>query len=229
MKGDSMRIVSWNCSGKFREKFKKIQELDADIYVIQECEDPQKYEKTDYGRFARNYIWTGENRSRGLGLFAKQEILIEDHHWDSYCLRNFISARINGRFDLIGVWACDPYIKEYYVFQCIHINKFTDETVIIGDFNSNKIWDKKNAVRSHMNVVRALEEKNLVSAYHSVYHENQGEETHPTFYMRRCAGQGYHIDYCFIQEGRIKEYRILQAEEWLKDSDHLPLMLEIWE
>ena len=29
-----IKIVSWNCNGKFREKFKEIIEEDADIYVI---------------------------------------------------------------------------------------------------------------------------------------------------------------------------------------------------
>ena len=65
-----MRIVSWNCNGKFREKFKKIKELDADIYVIQECENPQSYAGTAYRGFAKNYIWNGENKNKGLGIFA---------------------------------------------------------------------------------------------------------------------------------------------------------------
>lgn len=34
-----MKIVSWNYNGKFSEKYKKILELNADIYVIQECEN----------------------------------------------------------------------------------------------------------------------------------------------------------------------------------------------
>ncbi len=32
-----MKIVSWNCNGKFREKFFVLQKPDADIYVVQEC------------------------------------------------------------------------------------------------------------------------------------------------------------------------------------------------
>lgn len=48
-----MRIVSWNCSGKFREKFKNIQKIKADIYVIQECENPKKYIESEYNNFAK--------------------------------------------------------------------------------------------------------------------------------------------------------------------------------
>ena len=134
-----MRIVSWNCNGKFREKFEKVKELNADIYVIQECEDPQNYVGTAYGDFAKNDIWNGENKNKGLGIFAKEGILIENNRWETYCLRNFLSVKVNHDFDLLGVWACKPYIEEYYIYQYINIEKFNDKTIIIGDFNSNKI------------------------------------------------------------------------------------------
>lgn len=98
-----MRIVSWNCNGKFREKFKKIKELDADIYVIQECENPQCYAGTAYSGFAKNYIWNGENKNKGLGIFAKESISIQRNGWDAYCLRNFLSVKVNHDFDLLGV------------------------------------------------------------------------------------------------------------------------------
>lgn len=43
-----MKIVSWNCNGSFRETIKSILDkdtktyLDADIYVICECENPRE-------------------------------------------------------------------------------------------------------------------------------------------------------------------------------------------
>ena len=37
-----MKIISWNCNGAFRKKFSKILDFDADIHVIQECEDPAR-------------------------------------------------------------------------------------------------------------------------------------------------------------------------------------------
>lgn len=222
-----MIIVSWNCNGKFREKFKKIKELDADIYVIQECENPQCYAGTAYSGFAKNYIWNGENKNKGLGIFAKESISIQRNGWDAYCLRNFLSVKVNHDFDLLGVWACKPYIEEYYIYQCIHMQKYNDQTIIIGDFNSNKIWDKTHSARNHTNVVKELERKNLISAYHYVYHEKQGEEKQPTFYLYRHLDKGYHTDHCFIKKERIKNYQVLHSQSWLNYSDHLPISLEI--
>ena len=59
-----MKIVSWNCNCKFREKFAKIRDLDADVYIIQECENPAGYKGTDYDHFAKDHIWTGDNMNK---------------------------------------------------------------------------------------------------------------------------------------------------------------------
>lgn len=61
-----MSIASWNCNGKFREKYRNIQKIKADIYVIQECENPKKYMESDYNNFAKKLFWIGENENKGL-------------------------------------------------------------------------------------------------------------------------------------------------------------------
>ena len=65
-----MKIVTWNANGKFSEKFPAIMEKDADIYVIQECENPLITNSEEYIEFASNYYWVGENQYYGLGIFA---------------------------------------------------------------------------------------------------------------------------------------------------------------
>lgn len=222
-----MKIVSWNCNGKFREKFKYILEANADIYIIQECENPEFYNDTEYKDFAINYIWQGENKNKGLGIFAKENISLNKNNWNSYCLKNFISVNINNNFDLLGVWACKPYIEEYYIYQNINIGNYNNKTIIMGDFNSNKIWDNKHNKRDHTNVVNELKEKNLISAYHYIFNEEQGNEKQNTFYLYRHLDNGYHIDHCFISKERIKEYKILFDEKWSEYSNHIPIILEI--
>lgn len=222
-----MKIVSWNCNGKFREKFKNIIQFNAEIYVIQECENPSNYKDTDYYSFANNYIWVGEDKNKGLGIFADKNINLHRNDWDSYCLRNFISVNINHKFDLVGVWACVPYIEEYYIYQSIHVDKYSNNTIIIGDFNSNKIWDKKHKNRNHTNVVKLLEEKGLISAYHYIYNDNQGEEKINTFYLYRHLDKGYHIDHCFVHKDKIINYQVVDDKYWLRYSDHMPIILEI--
>lgn len=222
-----MKIISWNCNCKFREKFKEIKKYDADIYVIQECENPELCSNTEYKSFAQNYIWIGNNSNKGLGVFAKDNIKLEKLNWQSYCLRHFLPVRINDKYNLLGIWACAPYIEEYYIYQNINIKNYSDDTVIIGDFNSNKIWDKEHGIRNHAAVVEELKMKGLESIYHYKYNELQGEESNYTFYLYRHLDKGYHIDHCFCNKDIVRSYNVLFDEKWLNYSDHIPIMLDI--
>lgn len=222
-----MRIVSWNCNGCFRDKFSTILESDADIYVIQECENPHLRGHAAYKSFARNSYWIGDNPNKGLGIFAKEEILISKRDWPSYCLQWFLPVQVNNSFDLLGVWACKPYISEYYIYQNINMSRFRSDMVIIGDFNSNAIWDKEHKVRNHSTVVRELSEIGLASAYHSTTLELQGCESTPTFYQYRHKDKGFHIDHCFVAPSRISNFQVLTQPHFSEFSDHQPLCLDL--
>lgn len=220
-----MKIVSWNCNGKFREKFDIISRLDADIYVIQECENPVECNDDGYRQFASNHLWIGERKNKGLGIFWRESIHIELNDWPAYCLRNFLSVKVNHQFNLLAVWACKPYIEEYYIYQCINFENIKNyDIVIIGDFNSNKIWDKETGTRNHSKVVNELESVGIKSVYHATTHELQGEEKKNTFYLFRHLDKGYHIDYCFSNMAN-KEFDVIDNYDWLSYSDHMPLYI----
>ena len=221
-----MKIISWNCRGKFREKYSYILSQDADIYVIQECENPEKHKK-QFAGFLPNYIWYGLKDSKGLGIFAKEHVKLTQNNWPTYCLRHFISVNVNDSVDLIGVWASPPYIEEYYIYQSVNFDRFTENTIIIGDFNSNARWDKEHGERNHTAVVQKLKTKNIVSAYHYVTRENAGLESQSTFQMYKHKDKKYHIDYCFLSPTKLKHFSILDAEAWMEHSDHFPIQVTI--
>lgn len=223
-----MKIVSWNCNGGFRKKFEAIKELDADIYVIQECENPELTKNKAYKEFSKNSFWISKDKNKGLGVFAKDNISLKPKDWDNYGLKYFLPININNTFDLIAVWAHNPgHIEEYFVYQNIYFNHFNKNTIIIGDFNSSAIWDDKHKERCHTAVVNKLLEKDIKSVYHCLNDEEQGKETVPTFYMYRHIDKGYHIDYCFTNTDKVKEFQIGDPDKWLQYSDHMPLIVTI--
>lgn len=224
-----MKIISWNCNCKFREKFKEIKKINADIYIIQECENPELSSSLEYKEFASNYLWIGDNKNKGLGIFAKDNIKLDKLNWKSYCLRCFLPVRVNNLFNILGVWACAPYIEEYYIYQNINIDKYNLDTIIMGDFNSNKIWDKEHGNRNHINVVNELKIIGLESAYHYISNEEQGKEQKATFCLYRHEEKKYHIDHCFCNPKIIEDYNVMDDIKWLKLSDHFPIVLEIKE
>ena len=241
-----MKIVSWNCAGAFREKFTSIIEEDADIYVIQECEDPAKAKSEEYKEFAGdNYFWTGDGKDKGLGIFAKDNVKLEK--LDEYCgtdFKNFIALRVNDSFNLLGVWTVKGQIngKKVEYVEMIHdffddnISLFDENLIMCGDFNSNSIWDKQHRAKDkdgnskdQTNLNRKLESCNLFSAYHKLNNEEQGKESQSTFYLYRHLDKPYHIDYVYATESRFTDLKIDDAEKWIELSDHVPLIFEIRE
>jgi exonuclease III len=230
-----MKILTWNCNGAFRRKYKAIEKLGADILVIQECEDPLRTTDENYKAWAKNYLWTGENKNRGLGVFVNEGIMISDLKWETDILKYFLSCRINDNFDLVAVWTTRNnsvtyrYIGQLWKYLQINKAKMT-ECIIIGDFNSNKIWDERKRTCNHSHVVSELSDIGISSLYHDYYNCNQGQEIHPTFYLQRKINKPYHIDYIFATAelvDKITNFEIGSRDEWLLISDHLPVLCDI--
>lgn len=72
-----MKIVTWNCNGALRNKFQHLSAFNADIYIIQECENPEQTKHKNYMAWARNHLWVGSNKNKGIGIFAADHITIE--------------------------------------------------------------------------------------------------------------------------------------------------------
>ncbi len=103
-----MKIITWICNGAFRKKFENIINLNADIYIIQECENPSESTDKKYQEWAENYIWIGDNKNKGLAIFVKPEIKLEKLDWSNqfkdHSVKHFLSCKINMDFILLAVW-----------------------------------------------------------------------------------------------------------------------------
>ncbi|MDO5859117.1 endonuclease/exonuclease/phosphatase family protein [Methanobrevibacter sp.] len=234
-RGNTMKIITWNCNGKFHESFKEIIKENADIYVIQECGNPIESKTEEYRRFASNYFWVGEDKYRGLGIFARDDVDIKLVDLDDNGLRYFIPVRVNDSFNLLGIWTnpnkkykTNEYPKEITRYYELHKDSdfFNEDMIICGDFNCDARLKKTHA-RNVFEMKENLEDIGLVDTYHYLNDEKQGEESQATFYMYRHLDKPYHLDHIFESPGRIKYLKIGGEERWLKESDHLPMIFEI--
>ena len=248
-----MKILTWNCNGALRNKFEFLDSFGADVLVIQECEDPSKY-KGEYVNWASNYAWTGDNKNRGLGVFVKNghhlsvlpwkgtytipgiSNLHSNASWHTDDLKIFLPVSVNQNLTILAIWTKGSdqeafgYIGQLWKYLQIHRQDLSRPlTLVLGDLNSNVIWDKPDRWWSHSGVVKELNEIGLQSIYHHKTGELQGLEQTPTFYLQRNKSKPYHIDYAFASSDLINtcDLEIGKFEEWITSSDHMPLVVEI--
>jgi exonuclease III len=234
-----LKIITWNCNGAFRKKFEIITDLNADIYIIQECENPAESKDKKYQEWAENYIWIGDTKNKGLAIFAKPEIKLEKLDWSNqfkdHSVKHFLPCKVNMDFNLLAVWTHrnnSPnfgYIGQLWKYLQVNKDKL-NESIIAGDFNSNTIWDEWDRWWNHSDVVNEFKELGIESFYHKFTGELHGKETKPTLHFQKKSTRPYHIDYIFGTRkftDKIIKFEIGQFDRWIKISDHMPIMCEI--
>ena len=230
-----MKITTWNCNGAFRKKFEEIIKLNSDIYIIQECEDPNQTKDKNYKEFASNHVWFGDNKNKGIGVFAKPNIQLTKINWTNnykdHSVKYFLPVLVNKQFQLLAVWAHHNnspnfgYIGQMWKYLQINLQYF-DKILIAGDLNSNVIWDQWDRWWNHSDVLNDLATKNIKSLYHLSNKVNQGKEKEPTLYLQRKLEKPYHIDYIFGSkyfQQKVEAVNIGKSKNWLAISDHMPL------
>ena len=233
-----MKVITWNCNMAFRKKAELILTHKPDILIVPECEHPDKLQFDLNTPVPTSMLWFGSNRNKGLGIFSYTNFklkLLRNHNPE---LKMIIPIAVTGgesKFTLYAIWANNPndpdgqYVEQ--VWKAIHHydkklrNK---QTILIGDFNSNTIWDRKYRAGNHSNVVKRLEEKGIFSCYHLHHSQVQGKEEHPTFYLYKHKDKPYHLDYCFASKDMIEKIQSVEIGDydfWKQYSDHVPVIV----
>ena len=220
----------------FRKKAEFILVNKPDILIIPECENPERLKFISGTPLPTDILWYGKNQNKGLGVFSYSNYkfkLLDCHNPD---FKNILPIAVTGGkidFTLFAIWANNPEDKDgQYITQIWKaINYYealltNNSTILVGDFNSNKIWDKPRREGNHSTVVEKLESKNIFSTYHKFHKQLQGEEIHPTLFMYRHENKPYHIDYCFASSDfmeKLINVEIGHYNDWTNYSDHKPL------
>lgn len=232
-----MRIVTWNCQMAFRKKKDKILSLNPDIIVIQECESPIK--KKDMPTPISSQ-WIGDNENKGVFVCTyNPNISIKLNPMYNNKFKYIVPLNIkfyNYEFIIFAVWTkhtgkiYTSYIVQLYRALNYYSKILSYDTIIIGDFNSSKIWDngdKKEA--THSDTVQFLQQYDIASLYHLYFDEYQGKETQPTLYFQKKQDKKFHIDYCFAGKfwtKKLQNIEIGKYNDWIEYSDHVPIIID---
>ncbi len=182
-------------------------------------------------------LWFGDNPNLGIALLASSAYTMRRLPVLADVPTYTIPVAVSGptEFQLLAVWAKTVPTFRYVeaVFRAVELYRdavMSTPTVLIGDLNSNQIWDARHRPNSnHTALVRLLADLQMVSVYHDFFQEQHGAESTPTFHMHRNREKPYHLDYCFAPvawRSRLKSVEVGSIERWSAVSDHLPLIVD---
>ena len=231
MSAQKLQIVTWNCPNKSLEQAIQIIEKNIgkrpDILVIQEINEPVMDSSNSCCVFQKS-------SNKGVVIVSFNGYTLEKYTMNEDVPDFFIPVKINGPvfFNLLAVWT--QKTPKYIESVQTAINSYQNflksaSSVVLGDFNSNSVWDYKYRKFNHSIMVKELNERfDLVSSYHSGTGFEQGKEKHPTLYWRWNKDSQFHIDYCFVPKmWQVESVEIGTFEKWSEYSDHCPLIVDL--
>lgn len=223
-----IRLVTWNCCrGAYDAKLNRLQCLETDIIVLQECGRPPESDASA--------VWFGSNPRQGVGIIARPpfQVRAEPARGGS---RSMFAARVLGpvEFTVVAVWAQrEPTYSEALrrgltTYRDVLL---AGPCVLLGDLNSSVAWDTRHGRTDHHELERRLhEEFGLVSAYHAATGERPGAESRPTHFWRWQESAPFHLDYCYLPERwlpGLTGVTVGSYEEWADASDHRPVSVDV--
>jgi len=234
-----MKIVEWNCQGAFRKKNDKVLALRPDILIVPECESEDKLEFGKLTPKPTDFFWYSDSGNKGIGVFSysdyKFELLKEFNPKFRYIIPLKVADK-DSSFLLFAVWAMDNkenpearYIAQVWLALQYYSRLLNLSSIFIGDFNSNQIWDEKERLGNHTDVVEIFRSNNILSMYHEQNKVAHGQEKEHTFHMYRKIEKPYHIDYCFASADFFNagfDIQLGKPSEWLEHSDHVPMIIQ---
>ncbi len=221
---------------RFRDKAASlIESFPSDIFVIQECECPERLSLALGAEW--DIRWIGHNPHKGLAILARCGLLKESRPVPG--VRYSLVADTALGFCVVGIWAMNERenYRQRYIAQVwrsfVYCRKELDgPVVVIGDFNWNLSFDGmgRGSLNANMaDVLAVTADMGLTSAYHVWTGELHGQESRATFYLRKDTIKSYHTDFMFIPAEFLKtldwRFALGGKERWLPASDHMPLQV----
>ena len=235
-----MKLICWNCNCALRKKYKFLSGYQPDILVCPESESPEQLNHFNETITCNRHIWVGNRLTKGLSVLTFNGYTAEVAPFYNpafqYILPIMITTPRKHTFLLLAVWtkATSQVSRGYIAQACMAIQFYRpwldENTIIAGDFNSNKLWDHNSRHNyNHSKFLELLERDRFTSLYHHCYRELQGAETHPTMFLHKDFHRSYHIDYIFINSSKlflVRNFTVGEYQDWISASDHMPLIME---
>ena len=225
-----MRLVSWNANYNGRRRslddsVALLEPFGGELLVICEAGKPAKH-----SGLRAHYV----GDAPGLAVVAREGLHLEPHPENDAAPDYMAGFHVSGdaTFDLLAIWPVSrPEEISYHKILMAALDHYVEllgsgRAVMIGDLNSSsRVLAQK---RTHPRFVSAASELGLVSLYHEQTGEGHGLESANTYRHSSGATRDFHIDYCFLSRelAAASEISIPQDEDWMRLSDHYPLVVD---
>jgi hypothetical protein len=226
-----MNFLTWNAGrDQFAKKMPLLDPFQPDVAVVPEIGRPQSVND--------HCLWFGIKENQGLAVVSSQAFQLEPLPEKPGAPKYVVPIKVTGpiNFTLFAIWTIQGqemrYIRAVATCLDLYLELFAQGPIVLmGDFNSNAIWDKEHPTNlCHSAVVRKLGGLGIVSAYHHYRSEEHGCESEPTFFLHHKKEKPFHIDYCFLPitwANKLSSIQVGSFEAWQGLSDHRPLVLEM--
>ena len=116
-----MKIVSWNCNGGFRKKYNELFDAypDADLFMVQECENPDFYNSQEYKTlFLKGFhVGTPDYSMKGIGVFSTNGHRLRRtkcKYGHQLHMLGYAFFEVDNLHKILAVWPHGKYVEDLF-------------------------------------------------------------------------------------------------------------------